>query len=111
MNTDTYSIPKYPAHPPFKIKDGIDQAQLDYFDRNGFIHFKGFIDKSGVQSLLSEVESVERHLMNSGRDKVNGIPLKFGYDHVKGRDFIQRIAFTSQFRYSSGFRSGEYFGK
>ena len=74
----------------------LTREQLDYFDKHGVIHLRGFIDRATVAGLLREIRAVEQYLLSHGATKVNGIPLKFGRD-VDGSVFIQRIAFASQY--------------
>jgi phytanoyl-CoA hydroxylase len=80
----------------FQFERRVTEEQQRYFDKHGIIQFKGFVDKSTVGTLLKEVQSAERYLLNKGISKVNGIPLKFGQD-VDGSPLIQRIAFASQY--------------
>jgi phytanoyl-CoA hydroxylase len=80
----------------FHFGKQLTPEQLNYFNTNGVLQFRGFIDRSAVANLLREVRAVEQFLLTRGIDKVNGIPLKFGYD-TDGSVFIQRIAFASQY--------------
>ena len=70
--------------------------QLDFFNRNGFIHLKHFVDTQTVQAFLDEIQRIESLWLAEKVDKVNGTPLKFGQDE-NGRPIVQRFAFTSQF--------------
>lgn len=80
----------------FRFRHVLTAEQRQYFATHGIIQFKGFVDKSTVSLLLKEVQATERYLLESGIDRVNGIPLKFGRD-VDGSPLIQRIAFASQY--------------
>ena len=80
----------------FHFGNVLTEDQLGHFDKYGVIQFKGFVDKATVLTLLDEVRQVERHLLDKGVSKVNGIPLKFGRD-VDGAPLIQRIAFASHY--------------
>lgn len=80
----------------FAFQHELTQDQFDFFTKNGYIHFRNFIDKQLIHSILDEVDNVQRYLIDNNIDKVNGVPLKFGQD-VDGRLLIQRIAFASQF--------------
>jgi len=80
----------------FYFGSALTHEQMRYFDRYGIIQFKSFIDKSTVRQLLQEVAATQRHLLDHGISKVNGIPLKFGQD-VDGGSLIQRIAFASHY--------------
>ena len=81
--------------PVFHFNQSLADDQLRYFQKNGVIQFKSFITKEQVNNLISEIEKVQKHLLQNGVTKVNGIPLKFGND-IDGSPLIQRIAFTSQ---------------
>jgi ectoine hydroxylase-related dioxygenase (phytanoyl-CoA dioxygenase family) len=75
--------------------------QLDFFNQNGFIHLKRFVDRQTVQTFLYEIQRIESLWLaekpgrRSGR-KINGTPIKFGHDE-NGRRIVQRFAFTSHF--------------
>jgi phytanoyl-CoA hydroxylase len=80
----------------FEFGAGLTREHLDYFNEKGVIQFRGFIDRATVANLLREIRAVEQYLLSHGATKVNGIPLKFGWD-VDGSVSIQRIAFASQY--------------
>ncbi len=82
--------------PVFRLGQVVTETQVQYFEKNGFIHFKHFIDKDTVSQFIREIEQVEHHLLSNQITRVNGIPLKFGSD-TGGRTIIQRMAFASQF--------------
>lgn len=82
--------------PVFRFEGHITSEQLQYFNKYGIIQFKQFIDKDTVRRFIRETDSVQHQLLRYDIRKVNGIPLKFGYD-VKGDPLIQRIAFASQY--------------
>ncbi|MFT3702081.1 MAG: phytanoyl-CoA dioxygenase family protein [Agriterribacter sp.] len=79
-----------------RFGQSLTAEQKDTFKKHGVLQFKNFVDKETVKLFLNEVKNVEQHLLSSGTQKVNGIPLKFGQD-TSGERFIQRIAFTSQY--------------
>jgi hypothetical protein len=81
---------------PFLFGKGLTGEQLQYFKEHGIIQFKGFVDRGTVSLFLAEMRKAELHLLERGTTKVNGIPLKFGWD-VGGAPLIQRMAFASQF--------------
>lgn len=80
----------------FSFREGLTQGHFDHFNEHGIIQFRGFIDPSAIAALLSEIGAVDRYLLSHGVRKVNGIPLKFGWN-IDGTVFIQRIAFASQY--------------
>ena len=87
---------KKAAQPVFRFEGTITQEQQRYFHKHGIIQFKGFVDKATVARFIRETEQVQDQLLRYNIRKVNGIPLKYGYDE-EGRPFIQRIAFASQY--------------
>ncbi len=70
--------------------------QLDFFNRNGFLHLKQFVDRPMVQTFLAEIQRVEARWLAENIDTINGTPLKFGHDE-NGQRIVQRFAFTSLF--------------
>ena len=80
--------------PDFILGDQLTQEQIDFFDRNGVLLFRGFLSESQVALCLSEVHRIERAWLSEGREKINGIPLKFGKDE-NGNKMIQRACFLS----------------
>ncbi len=80
----------------FCFEGKITAAQMNFFNKNGFLHFKNFISKETVAEFIGEIENVEKYLLDNSMNKVNGIPLKFGHN-VNGKTLIQRLAFTSHY--------------
>ena len=97
-STDKQAHPQGPGAFTRKFDFGarLTREHLDYFNEKGVIQFRGFIDRATVANLLREIRAVEQHLLSRGMTKVNGIPLKFGWD-IDGSVVIQRIAFASQY--------------
>jgi phytanoyl-CoA hydroxylase len=87
---------KHYKHQVFSYGTGPTTEQIDFFQSNGFIHFKHFIPKESVSDLIDEVNKVQSHLINNNIREINGIPLKYGKD-TNEKTLIQRIAFASQF--------------
>jgi ectoine hydroxylase-related dioxygenase (phytanoyl-CoA dioxygenase family) len=83
---------KWDSH--FQLGDTVTAEQLDFFDEHGVIVFRNFISKEKVAAYLNELKRLESQWIEEGRDKVNGIPLKFGKDE-HGNKTIQRLCFSS----------------
>ena len=81
---------------PFQMKGKLTEEQLTYFRKNGFLHFRNFIDVETVREFINELKKAENYLQKSNITKVNGIPLKYGMG-TDGQPMIHRLAFTSQF--------------
>ena len=80
--------------PDFVLGDKITDEQYGFFDRYGVIIFKNFLQSETVQLFISELNRIEKQWLDEGREKVNGIPLKFGKDQ-DGNKMIQRMCFLS----------------
>lgn len=78
----------------FQLGDTVTQEQIEFFDKHGVIVFRNFIDREKVALYLSELKRLENEWLSENKDKVNGIPLKFGKDE-HGNRTIQRLCFTS----------------
>ncbi len=78
----------------FELGDGLTQEQLEFFDEHGVIVFRNFIDREKVATYIQELQRLEKEWLAEGRDKVNGIPLKFGKDE-NGNTTLQRLCFSS----------------
>lgn len=78
----------------FELCEQLTKEQLDFFDKHGVIIFRNFINQEKVQLYLSELIRLETEWLEEGKDKVNGIPLKFG-KNMEGEKTIQRFCFTS----------------
>jgi ectoine hydroxylase-related dioxygenase (phytanoyl-CoA dioxygenase family) len=73
----------------------LTEEQKRFFAKNGMIHFPGFIGREAVAEIWRAMEEVQAEWIASGREKVNGIPIKYGND-VDGRRIVQRFAFANQ---------------
>jgi hypothetical protein len=83
-------------HPGFVFEGELTKEQLAFFDKNGFIKFRGFLSQDTVNLFIEEIKRIEKQLLSEGVEYVNGIPLKFGID-TNGKIMIQRMAFLNQF--------------
>ena len=84
------------SYPYFSLESTLTQEQKDFFDTYGFLHFKNFVGKEVVKSMLLESERIQDDWINEDRKMVNGVPIKYGTD-VNGRKIVQRFAFLNQF--------------
>ncbi|RTL53397.1 MAG: phytanoyl-CoA dioxygenase [Sphingobacteriales bacterium] len=78
----------------FKLGDTITVEQKEFFDKNGVIVFRNFLTPKKVSLYLNELHRLEHVWLAEGRDKINGVPLKFGKDEQHNKT-IQRLCFTS----------------
>ena len=78
----------------FRLGDSLTDEQLSFFDKHGVIVFRNFLPKEKVATCISELKRIEKQWIDEGREKVNGIPLKYGKDD-DGNTIIQRLCFSS----------------
>ncbi len=81
--------------PRFTLGDQLSVEQLDFFEKNGFIHFKNYIAKEKVKQLLDESVKIQERWIRDDVKSVNGVPIKFGTD-VNGKKIVQRFAFLNK---------------
>jgi ectoine hydroxylase-related dioxygenase (phytanoyl-CoA dioxygenase family) len=80
--------------PDFSLGDKITEEQFNFFDKYGVIIFKDFLKSETVQLFIQEIKRIEKQWLEEGKEKINGIPLKFGKDQ-DGNKMIQRMCFLS----------------
>jgi ectoine hydroxylase-related dioxygenase (phytanoyl-CoA dioxygenase family) len=80
----------------FRLQGPLTAEQREFLDEFGYIHFRGFASAGEVAMIRGELQRIEREWMASGRDVVNGIPIKYGR-RPDGARFVNRFAFTSLF--------------
>jgi ectoine hydroxylase-related dioxygenase (phytanoyl-CoA dioxygenase family) len=83
------------SYPVFELGEQLTPEQKDFFDQNGFLHFKNFISKEKVNELLKESEAIQEHWVSNDYKMINGVPIKYGTD-VNGKKIVQRFAFINQ---------------
>lgn len=83
------------SYPKFILGNKITSEQQEFFNKHGFIHFSGFIEKETVSDIIKASEKVQQHWIETDKTKVNGIPIKYGKD-VDGSPIVQRFAFVNQ---------------
>ena len=78
----------------FELGDAVTDEQLAFFKEHGVIVFRNFLQKEQVATYIAEQQRLETQWLAEKKEKVNGIPLKFGKDD-KGNTTIQRLCFSS----------------
>jgi phytanoyl-CoA hydroxylase len=76
--------------------DFLTEQQIAFFNKNGYLHIKGFVSRQNVQLFLAEMQRIEAHFIAENVDKINGTPIKYGNDET-GQRIVQRFAFSSLF--------------
>lgn len=79
----------------FLLDNNISFEHIEFFRKNGYLHFKKFISKSQVDTFLAELKSISDHILTNNIKKVNGVLLKFGIDG-NGDKVIRRLAFATK---------------
>ncbi|MBK5278068.1 MAG: phytanoyl-CoA dioxygenase family protein [Bacteroidia bacterium] len=82
-------------YPIFSLGDQLSVEQMEFFEHNGFIHFKNFISRERVKELLEESVKIQDQWIREDVKSINGVPIKYGTD-VDGRKIVQRFAFLNQ---------------
>jgi phytanoyl-CoA hydroxylase len=82
-------------YPEFTLGDQLTTEQKNFFEKNGFIHFKNFIPKQLVAELLRETERIQDEWVSQDYKMINGVPIKYGTD-INGKRIVQRFAFVNQ---------------
>jgi phytanoyl-CoA hydroxylase len=79
----------------FTLGSEITAEQKEFFNKNGFIHFKNFIKQETVNDIIEASSQVQQRWIEQQKVKVNGIPVKYGKD-LDGSPIVQRFAFINQ---------------
>src|SRR4051812_24646554 len=80
--------------PHFELDEKLTSEQVDFLETYGFIRFKNFVPRAKARSLYESVLEVDKKIIASGKEKINGVPLIFG-KRADGSRYVQRIPFTS----------------
>ncbi|MEP7171390.1 MAG: phytanoyl-CoA dioxygenase family protein, partial [Bacteroidota bacterium] len=80
----------------FAINGELAPEHINFFNKNGFIHFKNFLSKDEVTGIWNSVSEVHNEWIGENKEKINGIPIVYGEDE-NGNKIVQRSPFTSLF--------------
>jgi len=80
-----------PTYTRFTLGETITDEQNYFFNKNGFIHFKNFIQPQTVNDIIQASLKVQQDWIAQEKTKVNGIPIKYGKD-LDGSAIVQRFA-------------------
>jgi len=83
-------------YPKFTLGEKLTDEQINFFDKNGFIHFSGVINADEVKAIIASTEAIQDKWISKGIKKINGVPIKFGQDE-NGKEIVHRFPFTSQY--------------
>lgn len=82
--------------PRFTLGSEAPKEALEFLDRRGFVKFEKFATADEVAELNEALDKLSDRWSAERREKVNGIPIKYGTD-PSGRRYVQRFAFASLF--------------
>ena len=80
----------------FELHGKVTDDQIGFFKKNGVIVFRNFLSGHQVTACINEIKEIEAKWLAEKKEKVNGIPLKYGKDE-SGNPTIQRLCFMSLF--------------
>jgi len=83
------------SYKKFTFNGALTAEQIDFFEKNGFIHFEQFERSETVQEIIDSTEQVQKRWIANDVQKINGVPIKYGVDE-NGNPIVQRFAFTNQ---------------
>jgi len=84
------------TYPTFRFDGRLNAEQRTFFEANGFIHFKQFINEEAVKAIIHASKEVEQQWLATGVEKINGVPIKYGVD-VDDQPIVQRFAFINKY--------------
>lgn len=80
----------------FRLGDAITPVQFAFLQANGFLVFARVASLDEVAKVLSEMDRVERKLLEGDIRSVCGVPVWFG-SGPDGRPWLQRMGFSSYY--------------
>jgi ectoine hydroxylase-related dioxygenase (phytanoyl-CoA dioxygenase family) len=83
-------------YPIFTLSDKLTAEQVEFYEEYGFLHFRPFLNPDAVKEMIKGSEAVQDIWIKENREKVNGVPIKYGFD-IDGKKIVQRFAFASLF--------------
>lgn len=86
--------PKLVHYPKFKFNPDSFDEYLAFFNEHGFIQFESFFSEEEVEKLNSSLLEVQEKWIAEGLEKINGIPIVYGFDD-QGKKIVHRFAFTN----------------
>jgi hypothetical protein len=78
----------------FALRDTITPVQWAFLHQHGFLVFARVVSADEVARVLSEIDRVEKKLIDEKIDKIYGVPVWFGVG-PEGKPWLQRMGFAS----------------
>lgn len=82
------------VYPKFILSNELTKEQIEFFDTNGFIHFKNFLQPDEVKEIIAAIMVLQNQWIAEDVKQVNGIPIRYGHDE-NNNPIVHRFAFTS----------------
>ena len=67
----------------FELGDHLTANQTDFFHKHGVIVFRNFLNTGQINICINEIKRIEKEWISEKKDKINGIPIKFGKDEER----------------------------
>lgn len=83
-------------YPKFILNERLTEEQVNFFEKNGFIHFKGVANPEEVKAIIESTEQIQEKWIRENVKIINGVPVNFGVDE-NGKHIVHRFPFTSQY--------------
>lgn len=77
------------------LGESLTSEQVEFFKKNGMIHFPAFITRETVAAIWQACEAIQSKWIVEDLKFVNGIPIRWGQD-MDGSRIVQRFAFANQ---------------
>lgn len=78
----------------FTLRDTITPIQWAFLAQHGYLVFARVVSADEVAKVLSEIDRVEKKLLDEKIDKIYGVPVWFGTG-PEGKPWLQRMGFAS----------------
>ncbi len=83
-----------PLSTRFRLGPEITPVQQAFLDRTGYLVFDRVASPDEVEHILTDIDSIERTLLDEGTKTLFGVPIWFG-TNPDGEPWLQRMGFTS----------------
>jgi phytanoyl-CoA hydroxylase len=83
-----------PASTRFRLRAETTPIQKAFLAKHGYLVYDRVASRTEIETILAEVDRVERELLDAGTRQIFGVPVWFGFD-PDGNDYLFRMGFTS----------------
>ena len=78
----------------FQLGSELTSEQLDFFDRNGFIHFRSVASDQEIADIIQAMKVMEQNFIAENKETLMGVPIQWG-ENKDGSRFVNRFAYAS----------------